>query len=1044
MRQSLKRFLVVGALILVFAPAIFAGGSKEKAPPAITIGGEETFLSPNSSPGVKDSVVIPMKIVADKDNKMVIKEYRLTITDASGKTVREWANKDQTEPGFFARLFISLGFMDKPSVEVPASITWDGKDASGAFVPDGTYTYVLEAWDDSGVAAKSAPAKVTVDNTPPSAEVKFAYRIFSPDGDGRMDVLPVEAKSSAEKLWKVAVKDTTGKDVAASEFRGGLPGAFDWDGTDKDGRRLPDGEYVVTISCEDEAGNRFTTTTDPVTIDTKPRAFAIGTDYRAFSPNGDGVKDAVTLTAANFVPDGFKGAVLEILDESGAVKLSWRFEGSLPSSMTFDGRDPSGGILPEGNYRARMRVDYANGALVEATSDPVSLDLTPPSIKVTADTRYFSPDGDGSKDSVQLTQDCSPAPVWKGTITSSNGSVVRSVEWKDRPDATVAWDGTDDKGGKLPDGDYSYVLTGTDEAGNTASSPAISLVIDTQPVTLSVGIGFEAFSPNGDGVKDTVAIDPVLNVGKETEAYVLTVKNEAGDVVRTVRENKAVPTPLVWDGKNDNGTILPDGSYSASLEVTYVNGSRARAASKVFVIDTKFPEAEVKADKLRIQPELGDAEKGIAFTQTSSEEDLWTGEIVSPAASAPIFSKTWTGKATDFTWKGEKADGSTAEDGTYGYRLVCEDRAGNRKVVEVSGIEVQRLRPTVTIVPSATAFSPNGDGLFDRITFDVDCSETRGLVGGTVEFLEDGKTPAGSISVKGGAAFPLSVQWDGKDGSGKVLPDGSYLIVLTLDYGNRKVRTEAPNRILIDTTPPEVIVRSDSLPFSPDNDGRNDHLDFSVEVKDASPVGEWSARVLDSSGAAFATFTGTGEIPSRGSWDGTSAKGDLVKSAEDYRVEYSVKDAVGNEARGTLAFPVDILVYKEGGKNKIRVANIQFAPYTTEYLKWNAEVGKTNAATLDSVAAMLKKFPAYRIRLEGHAVSVLYKDAKAAAGEQKWVLLPLSRSRAEIVKKALVQRGIQASRIDIDGFGAEFPLAPFSDLAKRWINRRVEFILLRE
>ena len=282
------RIFILALSLVAFAVGgnLFAGGSKEKTPPAITLGGGETYLSPKSSPGVKDTLVIPLKVVADKANDMVIKEYRLTINDAAGKTVREWANKDETTPGFFARLFISLGFMSKPALEVPASITWDGKDSAGAFVPDGNYTYVLEAWDDSGVSTKSAPAKLVVDNTPPQADVKFAYKIFSPDGDGRKDTLPAEMTGTAETLWKATVKDKAGKDAASGEFKGSLPEIFDWDGTDKDGKKLPDGEYVLTLASTDEAGNSFSLTTDPIVIDTKPRAFTLGTDYKAFSRTG--------------------------------------------------------------------------------------------------------------------------------------------------------------------------------------------------------------------------------------------------------------------------------------------------------------------------------------------------------------------------------------------------------------------------------------------------------------------------------------------------------------------------------------------------------------------------------------------------------------------------------------------------------------------------------------------------------------------------------------------------------------------------------------
>ena len=610
----------------------------------------------------------------------------------------------------------------------------------------------------------------------------------------------------------------------------------------------------------------------------------------------------MTLTAANFVPDGFLDAAVDILDDAGQVKASFNFQESLPSSIAFDGKDNSGKPLPEGNYRARMRANYNNGALAEAVTDPVMLKITPPSVKVTANTKFFSPDGDGSKDWVEFTQLGSEAPAWKGTITSANGSAVKSFEWQGKPDEKARWDGTDDAGKKLPDGEYSYVLAARDEAGNAAASPAIPLVIDTQPATLSVGTDFDAFSPNGDGVRDVLKIEPVLHVGKETEAYTLTVRNSAGAVVRTIKEDKMVPRPLTWDGKDDQGSLVPDGGYSADLEVTYLSGSHPKASTKLFAIDTVFPEAAVQADKLKVQPELGDAEKGITFSQTTSDEDLWTGEVLSPAASTPIFSQTWKGKATDFIWRGTLTDGDMAEAGIYKYRLVAEDRAGNRKVAEIANLEVVTRKPALSVIPSAIGLSPNGDGKFDDITFDLDCRETRGLLGGKLEFFKDGKELVGSIAQDGKAPFPRSVKWDGRDQAGKVLPDGSYSVVFTADYENRKLRAEAPNRILIDTTPPEVKLSSDSLPFSPDNDGRNDTLDVAIDIKDASPVGAWSARILDPSGAEFIGFAGKGDLPAKASWDGISAKGDLVKSAEDYGFDYSVTDALGNTAKGRGSF----------------------------------------------------------------------------------------------------------------------------------------------
>jgi outer membrane protein OmpA-like peptidoglycan-associated protein len=61
--------------------------------------------------------------------------------------------------------------------------------------------------------------------------------------------------------------------------------------------------------------------------------------------------------------------------------------------------------------------------------------------------------------------------------------------------------------------------------------------------------------------------------------------------------------------------------------------------------------------------------------------------------------------------------------------------------------------------------------------------------------------------------------------------------------------------------------------------------------------------------------------------------------------------------------------------------------------------------------------------------------------EQVKVLLPLSAERAEVIKAALVDRGVAAARMRTFGYGGSRPVVPHGDLENRWKNRRVEFIL---
>ncbi len=96
---------------------------------------------------------------------------------------------------------------------------------------------------------------------------------------------------------------------------------------------------------------------------------------------------------------------------------------------------------------------------------------------------------------------------------------------------------------------------------------------------------------------------------------------------------------------------------------------------------------------------------------------------------------------------------------------------------------------------------------------------------------------------------------------------------------------------------------------------------------------------------------------------------------------------------------------------------------------------------MNDLGAKLKKFPNYRIKLVGHAVMIHWDNKALGDIEQRDVLIPLSQARAEAIKKALVDRGLNDSMFTTQGVGASDQLVPDSNLADRWQNRRVAFFL---
>jgi outer membrane protein OmpA-like peptidoglycan-associated protein len=89
------------------------------------------------------------------------------------------------------------------------------------------------------------------------------------------------------------------------------------------------------------------------------------------------------------------------------------------------------------------------------------------------------------------------------------------------------------------------------------------------------------------------------------------------------------------------------------------------------------------------------------------------------------------------------------------------------------------------------------------------------------------------------------------------------------------------------------------------------------------------------------------------------------------------------------------------------------------------------ARALDNLAAFMRKYPDRVIAIEGFADTTGPRDAAER----------LSERRAQAVKFALVERGIEPHRMDARGYGASFPVASSETETGRSLNSRVEIVI---
>lgn len=234
---------------------------------------------------------------------------------------------------------------------------------------------LLAAWQDEGRLAFSAEPVDSLGavSVPPVREVLSTLGRLTAD-------LQVESDGRRVRLWGVAsdanfagyriewapvdqpdlwrlVVPQTGSEVFFDEFASWAPPTV--------------GAFLFRLSVEDKAGNRAHAYGSASVDRAAPLADVLA-DGRLISPNGDGVKDALTI---RFTVLRATSEVVEVRDTSGVLVrrslLNYGVADLGAHSWVWDGRDDGGQPVADGDYRVQFETGFAF---------PVRVDRTPPAV----------------------------------------------------------------------------------------------------------------------------------------------------------------------------------------------------------------------------------------------------------------------------------------------------------------------------------------------------------------------------------------------------------------------------------------------------------------------------------------------------------------------------------------------------------------------------------------------------------------------------------------------------------------------------------------
>jgi flagellar hook assembly protein FlgD len=579
------------------------------------------------------------------------------------------------------------------------------------------------------------------------------------------------------------------------------------------------------------------------------------------------------------------------------------------------------------------------------------------------------------------------------------------------------------------------------------------------PAESAIQVEKSGFSPSGAAGQTSIDISLLYGNGDAIKSWKVELTSSGNVRKAWAGDSSYLPANLNWDGKGNSGTMANEGTYTARLSIDYASTYQSVSVeSRSFVLDITPPTGSIVLDPPQFTPSENGVAGPLTLTINASSAlahmDSWSLDVFDVAGGlVQSWSGQWPNAST--SWDGSSMTGGFVRPaGVYTAMATVRDEYGNSAKLKKDVAVAELLKPAPAPapippkpgVPSITAqspgFSPNGDQIDDIMSLALGYGQSPSVTTWKVT-ISDSRAGTQKTWSGDGSNTPDHLVWDGKSDSGAVAPEGMYTATLAVNYGSAFTPVAATSAsFLLDVTPPTGTISLSSPLFSPIESSDRITLTLAASSQLAK-IDSWTMDIYDPGGNVFRSFTA--KWPARTVvWDGKSGSGEMVQSAEDYPVVAKVRDQFGNTGIVKSMVPIDILVEKRGNGYRILASRIFFKAFTADYNDVPPELAQQNMARLDALAGKLKKFAGYKINIVGHAVMIYWDNPAAGQQEQKDILIPLSKARADAVEAALVERGLDRARFTTEGVGASDQLVPDSNYKDRWQNRRVALFLERE
>jgi outer membrane protein OmpA-like peptidoglycan-associated protein/flagellar hook assembly protein FlgD len=282
----------------------------DNTPPEVVLEKSDDLFSPNKD-GRKDQFIITQKIKTAPED-----EWHAGFRDSQGNVVKnyKWTG-----------------------TSVPPRLVWDGRNDSGADVPEGLYSYFITCTDKAGNAAHADIRSITLTRKYEVADIALSSEYFSFTKETAFKFFPTLSSTHGLVEWKIMIQNSNMKIIKEITGENSIEKMIPYDCTDSGGERLKDGVYYARLVATFKSGNTPESYNKMFTVDSTAPKLSISHSPGLFSPDGDRENDLLKIVPRAKDDTGIKQWRIIVYASSGEPFKIFSGNGPVPEEILWDG-----------------------------------------------------------------------------------------------------------------------------------------------------------------------------------------------------------------------------------------------------------------------------------------------------------------------------------------------------------------------------------------------------------------------------------------------------------------------------------------------------------------------------------------------------------------------------------------------------------------------------------------------------------------------------------------------------------------------------------